>query len=118
MRKFIMSVLVLIAAASVSSIYTANAQDTKKKHPVVVNLSGDTTRAVIRTDSIRVKSQRLGHRIAESTEVAADSIGAFGERMGEKMQPVADTIVQRSRRAWRALTGKDQKPETKKEAKK
>lgn len=118
MRKFILSGLVMIAAASVSSTYTAHAQDNKKKHPVVINLSGDSTRAVVRTDSIRLKSQRLGHRIAESTEVAADSIGAFGERVGEKMQPVADTIVQRSRRAWRALTGKDQKPEVKKEAKK
>lgn len=108
MRKYIICLIVLMAASSVSSNVAVKAQDNHTSK--VVTVSADSTHAICNVDSIRVKGIRLGHKIAEGALVAADSIKAYGMRVGEKAQPLADTIVERSRQAWRVLKGEEPMP--------
>lgn len=63
----------------------------------------------INTDSLQAKGTRLGQRIVKGATLAADTINSKSKQLSKKAKPVADTIVDRSKRVWDAATGKDVK---------
>lgn len=100
MRKFILSAILLLATVSAAGSL-ANAQD---------NNTQPRRRSAIVADSVRSKGTRIGQRVAEGTAVVVDSVGAKGARLGKKSMVLGDSLVQRSRRAVKALKGEDVKP--------
>lgn len=69
-------------------------------------------RTVVVADSIRAKLPRAARRVAESAAVVAektpvfvDSAAVQTERLGRKAVMMGDTIVERSKKAWKAMKG-------------
>ncbi len=119
MRKFILAIALFIASASVGSTYvSAKEQDSNFKtrsRVVADSIRSKGTRfgkkvaegTELVVDSVGAKAPRWGKKISEGTAVAVDSIGSKGERFGKKSKQVADTIGKRTKRAWKALRGKE-----------
>lgn len=93
MRKLILAIAFIIVAASVATPRIQAQDDAFRNKSRVV------------ADSIRTKGTRVGQKVAEGTADFVDSIGPRAERFGEKAKVVGDTIVQRSKRAWKVLKG-------------
>lgn len=116
MRKFILTIAILMAAASFSANYNqAMAQGSNESETMTVADSTVRThrRSHAIADSIRSKGARWGKKVANGTAMVVDSAGPTLDRAGEKMERVsektkvkADTALQRSRRAWKVLRGK------------
>lgn len=116
MKKIVTGMAALILAASLSVGYAQDAVTgatvqkkkvtTEQQDSVRVKKSRTfRERAQVAADSIRAKGTRFGQRAAEGTAVFVDSVGAKGQRIGEKAMPMADTVVTRTRKAWKALKG-------------
>lgn len=98
MKKFILGLVLLLVVASSSapSAVACPQDDIKGKAEVIA-------------DSIRSLGDQVGQKVSEGVQWIADSAAIQGQRLGQQMSVQADTLVQRSIRAWRVLTGKDQK---------
>ena len=93
MRKMILAVAFLMVAVSVTTPRMQAQDDAFRNKSRVV------------ADSIRTKGTRIGQKVAEGTADFVDSIGPRAERVGEKAKVVGDTIIQRSKRAWKVMKG-------------
>lgn len=138
MRKFILSVAAICMAVNLMANGPEVNQDQKTVQQDVATDS-TRTRAGVMVDSLALKSQRLGRKIADGTVETVDSIGvalktdnlsrkiadgtveaidsisAASKRFGKKAAVWGDSISERSRRAWKAWNaGKEETPAEKK----
>lgn len=96
MRKFLLTVFVLMVSASVGSSLVS-AQDVAPQQ--------DSAKTYINIDSVKAKSHRFGERVAEVTTVLIDSASVKGSRFANKSLEVGDTLIRRSKKAWKVMRG-------------
>jgi len=119
MRKFILAIALIVASASVGTTQvSAQEQDDSFKtrsRVVADSVRSKTTRfgkkvakgTEVVIDSVAAKAPRVGKKVVKGTEVAVDSVSAKAPRWGKKTMQVADTVGVRTKRAWKALRGKE-----------
>lgn len=112
MRKFFVTSFVLIAA-SAACCHEACAQDsntTTASTSLEARVDSLAARTAVLADTAATRGIRFGREMAARTAVALDSAAVIGERLGRRSLVMGDSLVQRSKRAWRALKGEDVQP--------
>lgn len=114
MRKFILLLAAVMMAVSLSATGAApvQADNNNTQDTTVVAKDAARTRAGVVADSIALKGQRVGRKVADGAVVVFDSVSSKGERFGKKAKVWGDSLSKRSRRAWKAFNAGNESQDT------
>ena len=114
MRKFILLLATVMMTVSISATGAAPAQadGNSRQDTARVAQTAARTRAGVVADSIALKGQRVGRKVADGAVVVFDSVSSKGERFGKKAKAWGNSLSTRSRRAWKAFNAGDEPQDT------